>query len=70
MTTKQLQKLLDVPTVAELLGVGDSYVRLLVRERRIPYVKWGHYIRFDPTDVAKWIQEAKVTETTDVRRFW
>jgi excisionase family DNA binding protein len=30
-------------------------VRRLVHEKRIPYIKWGHLLRFDPTDIANWI---------------
>jgi excisionase family DNA binding protein len=30
-------------------------VRRLVHERRIPYIKWGHLLRFDPSEIAAWI---------------
>jgi hypothetical protein len=32
----------------------------MVAERRIPYVKVGHYIRFDQVEVARWIDEKRV----------
>jgi len=41
--------------VAELLGVEVRHVRRLVQERRIPYVKWGHLLRFDPVEIARWV---------------
>lgn len=66
----ELPKLLDVSGVAEHLGVSDRYVRRLVAERRIPFVKWGHYIRFDPKEVAKWLETSTVEPRTQASRFW
>jgi excisionase family DNA binding protein len=43
--------LIDLVAVAERLGVGERHIRLLVQERRIPYVKWGHLLRFDPEGI-------------------
>src|SRR5688500_4623673 len=51
-TTSHLPALLDVEGVAEVLGVSVRYVRRLVAERRIPYIKWGRYLRFDPKELA------------------
>ncbi len=48
-------RLLDITTLAELLGVNSRHVRRLVAERRIPFIKWGHLIRFDPVEVREWI---------------
>lgn len=48
-------RLLNIPQLAELLGVPDRHIRRLVQERRIPYIKWGHLIRFDPAEVRHWI---------------
>ncbi len=49
-------RLLDITTLAELLGVNSRHVRRLVAERRIPFIKWGHLIRFDPNDIAVWLE--------------
>jgi excisionase family DNA binding protein len=51
--------LLDIAAVAEKLGVGERHVRRLVFERRIPFIKWGHLIRFDPRDIDAWLLEAR-----------
>ncbi len=48
-------RLLDISQVAERLGVSVRHVRRLVFEHRIPYVKWGHLLRFDPTHIDDWI---------------
>ena len=50
-----LPELLDIPTLAEHLGVQPRHIRRLVHEKRIPYIKWGHLIRFDPADIAEWL---------------
>lgn len=44
-------KLVDIATVAKLLGVGERYVRRMLAERRVPIVKIGHYVRFDVDEV-------------------
>ncbi len=48
-------RLLDITTLAQLLGVNTRHVRRLVAERRIPFIKWGHLLRFDPVEVKLWI---------------
>jgi excisionase family DNA binding protein len=40
-------RLLDVTAVAEYLSVNTRHVRGLVLERRIPFIKWGHLVRFE-----------------------
>lgn len=50
------RRLLSIVEVAELLGVDIRHVRRLVYERRIPFIKWGHLLRFDPLDVARWVE--------------
>lgn len=50
-----LGRLLSIAEVADALGVDIRHVRRLVHEKRIPYIKWGHLLRFDPTDIAAWV---------------
>lgn len=50
-----LPHLLTIAELAEHLGVDVRHVRRLVAERRIPFIKWGHLLRFDPSDIAAWI---------------
>lgn len=50
-----LARLLTIAEVADALGVDVRHVRRLVHEKRIPYIKWGHLLRFDPTDIAAWV---------------
>ena len=51
--------LLDLPAVAERLGVNQRHVRRLVAERRIPYLKWGRLLRFDPDALDGWLDRAR-----------
>ena len=51
--------LIDIPTLADQLGVGVRHIRRLVTERRVPYLKWGHLIRFDPAQIDEWLREAE-----------
>jgi excisionase family DNA binding protein len=54
--------LLDIAGVAERLGVTVRHVRRLVAERRIPFVKWGRRLRFDPVEIDAWIDRHRVAE--------
>ena len=55
----KLPRLLTIGEVAEYLGVTERHVRRLVAERRIPFVKWGHLLRFDREEIAAWIDAAR-----------
>ena len=47
--------LLDCRQLAEWLNDTIRHVRRLVDEDRIPYIKVGHFVRFDPQDIAEWL---------------
>ena len=49
------QPLLDVAGLTARLGVTERFVRRLVDERRIPFLKLGCFVRFDPRQVELWI---------------
>jgi excisionase family DNA binding protein len=49
----------DVEAVARRLGVQVRHVRRLVAERRIPFIKWGHLLRFDPAEIDAWLDGAR-----------
>ena len=60
--------LLDVEGLAEWLGVEVVFVRRLVAERRVPFVKLGKFVRFDPDEVASWIDGQRVPPTKSSRK--
>ena len=57
---KGLPDLLTIDQIATHLGVNVRHVRRLVAERRIPFVKWGHLLRFDPTAIGEWLDAGRV----------
>jgi excisionase family DNA binding protein len=68
MTTKErrppshgdgLPTLVDIDGLAEHLGDSVRHVRRLVAERRIPYLKIGGFVRFDPDDIRRWLDEQR-----------
>jgi excisionase family DNA binding protein len=48
--------LLDVAEVAAYLRDSPRHIRRLVAERRIPCVKVGRYVRFDPDEIDAWLR--------------
>jgi excisionase family DNA binding protein len=56
-TPTELPALIDLPAVALRLGVNERHIRRLVAERRIPYIKWGHLLRFEPAAIDEWLEE-------------
>lgn len=59
------KQLIDIHGVAEQLGVSERHIRRLVFERRIPFIKWGHLLRFDPDEIDRWIDASRVSVTPD-----
>ena len=62
MPEKSRRPLLTITEVAERLNVQVRHVRRLIAERRIPYVKWGHLVRFDADDIERWLDEQRRPE--------
>jgi excisionase family DNA binding protein len=52
--------LLDVDTVAQALAVRRRHVQRLVSERRIPFIKVGRFVRFDPASLNVWLDGRRV----------
>ena len=61
LTANELPRLLTIEEVADHLGVTVRHVRRLVSERRIPFLKWGHLLRFDRTQIATWLTAQRVS---------
>ena len=49
--------LLDIAGVADYLGVSIRHIRRLVAERRVPHIKWGSKLHFDPDEIDAWIDQ-------------
>lgn len=57
--TDALPKLLSIDQLAERLGVSIRHIRRLIAERRVPYLKVGRFVRFDPAEIAAWLDDAR-----------
>ncbi len=55
-------ELIDIETLAHLLGDSVRHVRRLVAERRVPYLKVGHFVRFDPAEIVEWLDHTRQPE--------
>ncbi|HZA00547.1 MAG TPA: helix-turn-helix domain-containing protein [Acidimicrobiales bacterium] len=62
-------RLLDIDAVAEHLAVTPRHIRRLVAERRIPYLKVGRFIRFDPAEIESWLDGARRPERDSAVRW-
>jgi len=54
-----------IEDVAFRLGVSVRHIRRLVAGRRIPYIKIGRLLRFDPQELAAWLATARVAVRDD-----
>ncbi|MBA2638504.1 MAG: helix-turn-helix domain-containing protein [Nocardioidaceae bacterium] len=52
--------LLSVEEAAFRLGTGPRFVRQLIAERRITFVKLGRHVRIDTTDLDAYVAAGRV----------
>ena len=55
-----LPQLLTIDQLAERLGVSLRHIRRLIAERRVPYLKVGWLVRFDPAEITAWLDRNRV----------
>ncbi len=55
-----LPELMTIDQLAERLGVTQRHIRRLVDERRVPFLRVGRFIRFDPAEIADWLNGNRV----------
>jgi excisionase family DNA binding protein len=60
--------LLDADAVAQALGVTRRHVQRLVSERRIPFLKVGRFVRFDPAELNVWLDRQRVEPVRSLPR--
>ena len=53
-------QLIDVPTAAKFLGLSVHTLYKMVSQRRIPYIKVGSRVKFDPRKLDEWIKQRTV----------
>ncbi len=59
-TIETVPHLLTIDQLAEQLGITTRHVRRLIAERRVPYLKVGKLVRFDPAEVADWLDDRRM----------
>ena len=55
-----MDKLLTVEEAAERLGTSVRFLRRLIGERRIAFVRVGRHVRIDPADLDTFIAAGRV----------
>jgi excisionase family DNA binding protein len=53
-------RLVDVTGAAAYLGVSPRFIRRLVAERRVTFVRLGRHLRFDLADLDRFIDAGRV----------
>ena len=50
-----IPQLVTINQLGERLGITVRHVRHLVAEKRVPYLKVGKLVRFDPDEIVQWL---------------
>jgi excisionase family DNA binding protein len=50
-----IPQLLTIDQLAERLGTTVRHERRLVAEKRVPYLKVGKLVRFNPDEIKQWL---------------
>jgi excisionase family DNA binding protein len=58
-TTETVPHPLTIDQLAEHLGITTRHVRRLIAERRVPYLKVDKLVRFDPSEIAGWLDQRR-----------
>jgi excisionase family DNA binding protein len=67
--TETLPTLLRIDELTDHLKTTSGHVRRLVAERRVPYLKVGGSVRFDPAEIAAWLERRRVTTPPRLTRY-
>jgi predicted DNA-binding transcriptional regulator AlpA len=55
-----LEHLIDIAELERRTAIKQATLRKYVLQRKIPFVKIGWLVRFDPPEIGAWIKEQKV----------
>jgi excisionase family DNA binding protein len=67
MTGPGCDQLLSVDAVADRLGTSSRFIRRLVAERRIAFVRVGRHVRISESTLAAFIEAGTVLPLTDAK---
>jgi excisionase family DNA binding protein len=54
-----LTALIDAKAAGRLLGVPHTWLLAQARAGRIPHHRLGHYVRFNPEDLTRWLRDTR-----------
>lgn len=60
MTELQTKKWLTVEGAADYLGLKKSTIYAYIHERKLPYYKRGHIVRFKVEELDEWMEASRV----------
>ena len=60
LDTVTRDQLMTVQQAGEYLGTGERFIRRLITERRIGYVKVGKYVRLERATLDAFVDEGRV----------
>ncbi len=52
-------RLVDIKGAAAITRFKPSYIYGLVHQKKIPHVKFGHSVRFDPRELDTWMRQGR-----------
>jgi len=56
---KEKKQLLTPNEVAAMLQIARKTIIVMARERRLPCIRVGRLVRFDPVDIERWINSQR-----------
>lgn len=56
-----MKPFLTIKSFCELYSLSEAVVRKWIFQKKIPYYKLGHQIRFDPNEIEKWVLAQRVS---------
>lgn len=54
------RELLTIPEAAEYLSVNERWIKRQIANRRIPFIKVGHFIRFEKPELDAFLDSNRV----------
>lgn len=52
--------IINIQELSKKLNISTSGIYAWVSQKKIPYVKVGHLIRFDSDDIDEWLKQKKI----------
>jgi excisionase family DNA binding protein len=66
-TIRQRRSLMSVKDLAQALGVNPYTIYRLAKRSRIPVIRIGYTLRFDPQMIANWLELKSVVPSAKIR---